>query len=302
MKKQLQFHSSKLFLPLTLSTALFNLTGCDQRVVEDEHRYYTAAPAENIDTHPNYNDNLDSDDTTQADNNNEMTAGIDSDLAQQLGDVPSKGLVISNPYDNPNQETVNAVAETAENTPLEADYLKNPTSIQSAVILFGFDKIELSEAAQTSLQEIALEADQSDDSIVLIEGYADAQGDAIYNDQLAKRRSEQVANRLGQEGVDMSRVIVKSYGAERVKKTHPESRRVEIYIMSVAQYAARMADELRVSMSKSSIDTLERDVDTSESLTDEPGLSQDELVEKTVPASDVETDDVEIQEVQQVRL
>lgn len=302
MKKKLQFHSSKIILPITLSTALFNLTGCDQRVVEDEHRYYTAAPAENIDTHPNYNNNLDSDDTTQTDNKNEMTASIDSDLPQQLGDVPSKGLVISNPYDNPNQETVNAIAETAENTLLQADYLKDPTSIQSAVILFGFDKIELSEAAQTSLQEIALEADQSDDSIVLIEGYADAQGDAIYNDQLAKRRSEQVANRLGREGVDMSRVIVKSYGAERVKKTHPESRRVEISIMSVAQYAARMADELRVSMSKASSDMPERDVDTSESSTDEPGLSQDELVEKTVPASDVETDDVEIQEVQQVRL
>ena len=48
-----------------------------------------------------------------------------------------------------------------------------------------------------------------------IEGHADERGTREYNLALGQRRAESVANYLTANGIDKSRLVVKSYGEER---------------------------------------------------------------------------------------
>ena len=67
-----------------------------------------------------------------------------------------------------------------------------------------------------------------------LEGHADERGTREYNLALGQRRAETVADYLALNGINSSRITVKSYGEERPKETSQDeesfakNRRVEI--------------------------------------------------------------------------
>lgn len=103
-------------------------------------------------------------------------------------------------------------------------------------LLFEVDKAELSSHAQTELADLAEVLKQYDDTDILVEGHTDATGSEEYNDRLAVRRSESVANYLAYLGVVPGRMSAVGYGERRpVADNDTESgrrlnRRVEVAI------------------------------------------------------------------------
>lgn len=79
--------------------------------------------------------------------------------------------------------------------------------------LFDFDQTELKASGKLSLNEVITELNKPDIqsvNAIRIVGYTDNVGDQAYNDQLAERRAQTVANYLAQSGVP--RNIISAYG------------------------------------------------------------------------------------------
>jgi peptidoglycan-associated lipoprotein len=86
-----------------------------------------------------------------------------------------------------------------------------------ADVLFDLDKSTLRPDALRTLTE-ALKALNDTPTIRLhIEGYASPEGAPDYNKALSQRRAVAVRDYLASRGIDASRMVVTSYGEERLK-------------------------------------------------------------------------------------
>jgi outer membrane protein OmpA-like peptidoglycan-associated protein len=80
------------------------------------------------------------------------------------------------------------------------------TPAESIEVLFGFDRWDLSDAAQTSLVTLVNELKENDKLAVELMGYTDQTGEREYNIQLSQRRVEAVRRFLAENGVELWRI------------------------------------------------------------------------------------------------
>jgi outer membrane protein OmpA-like peptidoglycan-associated protein len=106
----------------------------------------------------------------------------------------------------------------------------NPKPVETVNVLFGFDRADLDDRAQTSLSNLAKDLQSNQNLVVELTGYTDAKGSREYNYQLSQRRVEAVRRYLVERGVQMSRI--QGLGLGPVKDaTGPEPRRVTAKLM-----------------------------------------------------------------------
>src|SRR5262245_16035152 len=82
----------------------------------------------------------------------------------------------------------------------------SPKEVEKLDVLFGFDKADLDDRAQTSLSNLAKDLQSNKNLIVELTGYTDARGSREYNYQLSQRRVDAVRRYLIERGVQMSRI------------------------------------------------------------------------------------------------
>jgi len=82
-------------------------------------------------------------------------------------------------------------------------------------VLFGFDKSDLTPAAQTNIKQLATILNKYPDTYVRVEGHTDTTGTDAYNNALSERRAKAVASYLEAQGVAASRVQTFWYGSKQ---------------------------------------------------------------------------------------
>jgi len=104
----------------------------------------------------------------------------------------------------------------------------------SGIVLFDFDIDVPNNAGETALQEIIADFRERTPDRVTVGGHADRAGTEAYNDDLSKRRADNVAKRLIADGVEASSVTIETFGETQPAVPtddgvrEPANRRVEI--------------------------------------------------------------------------
>ncbi|SHL83994.1 Outer membrane protein OmpA [Chitinophaga jiangningensis] len=107
-----------------------------------------------------------------------------------------------------------------------------------AGVLFGFDKSDLSPAAQTSITQLAEVLNKYPDTYVRVEGHTDSKGTDEYNMGLSQRRVNSVTAFLTKQGVAASRIQGFAYGESQpiadneTEEGRAKNRRVEFSIFA----------------------------------------------------------------------
>lgn len=105
-------------------------------------------------------------------------------------------------------------------------------------VLFGFDKSDLTSAAQSNIQQLAQILNKYPDTYVRVEGHTDGRGTDEYNYGLSERRANAVANYLRSQGVASNRIQAFWYGKRQPKASNDteegraQNRRVEFSIFA----------------------------------------------------------------------
>lgn len=105
-------------------------------------------------------------------------------------------------------------------------------------LLFDTGKSLLHSQAQTDLSKLAETLNRYSDTNLLIEGHADSQGEADYNQTLSEQRASAVASYLARNNIAMSRLTTKGYGESQPKASNDTregraaNRRVELVIVA----------------------------------------------------------------------
>ena len=109
--------------------------------------------------------------------------------------------------------------------------------------LFASDDTNLRERGTQILDDVVacLKAGLLGDRSLLVVGYSDPRGDAVYNDAIALERARAVQRYLIRRGVQPERIVIASRGERQALGEAPESwlydRRVEIRLLPVADPA-----------------------------------------------------------------
>ncbi len=110
----------------------------------------------------------------------------------------------------------------------EAVEIKKPEQL---VYQFDFDKQEISQAAQDSLQAHAEYLIDNPNAILLVNGHSDTQGNSDYNLFLSKERAKKVAQILIDDGVPEDQIKIAGLGDSQPLNdvnSFKENRRVEL--------------------------------------------------------------------------
>jgi len=104
--------------------------------------------------------------------------------------------------------------------------------VETQQVLFGFDKWELNDNAQTALNSLVKEMKENVRLTVDLEGYADPTGSYGYNVGLSQRRVEAVRRFLVEKGVELPRIHLVGLGPITEKGTpNDQKRRVTVKLM-----------------------------------------------------------------------
>ncbi|MGH9280233.1 MAG: OmpA family protein [Acidimicrobiales bacterium] len=125
------------------------------------------------------------------------------------------------------------------------------TLVIPADVLFATDSAELGPAAATVLQQIVAEARPP--ATVLVEGFADGDGEAAYNQALSERRAASVAAWLTANGVQPSAVTTRGWG-----ETRPAVPEVDDGGVQATQAEAAKAQNRRVVVTVTATQTTRR--------------------------------------------
>jgi outer membrane protein OmpA-like peptidoglycan-associated protein len=115
------------------------------------------------------------------------------------------------------------------------------TLTETVIVVFGFDRWQLDDRAQTALLDVAQQLQANPQLIVDLEGYTDSTGDAGYNVQLSQRRAEAVRRFLVEKGVEVHRLQSIGLGdrmpaADNKTKTgRDQNRRVALKLFTLAE-------------------------------------------------------------------
>ena len=80
------------------------------------------------------------------------------------------------------------------------------SEVETLHVQFGFDRWELNDTAQTSLQSMIKELRENPKLTVDLQGYTDSAGKRAYNLQLSQRRVDAVRRYLVEQGVELPRI------------------------------------------------------------------------------------------------
>ena len=109
----------------------------------------------------------------------------------------------------------------------------NQKAVDSLEVYFGFDRVDLSDGAETALLGVVKELKASPTLIVRLGGFTDPTGTRDYNYGLAQRRVEAVRRFLVDKGVELSRVQAIGMGPLEDRNIPEEKkRRVTVTLMT----------------------------------------------------------------------
>jgi len=103
-------------------------------------------------------------------------------------------------------------------------------------VLFDFNKSDLTQTAQNSLDKIIVVLNKYSDTDIEIQGHTDSKGTNAYNQTLSVNRANSVSRYLTAKNIASSRLSVKGFGEEAPKYTNDtdegrtQNRRVEFLI------------------------------------------------------------------------
>ena len=104
--------------------------------------------------------------------------------------------------------------------------------LETYQVLFGFDKWDLNDGAQTTLVSIVKEMKENPNLTVDLQGYADPVGSYPYNVGLSQRRVESVRRFLVEKGIELPRINLIGLGPIAEKGTpNAEKRKVTVKLM-----------------------------------------------------------------------
>ena len=145
-----------------------------------------------------------------------------------LSSCSSMNITEENVYSD-NVKTVKASSSMSENIDLDSMAI-----FANATVYFEFDKSSLTSKSIQTLKS-AVDALNENTSIkVTLSGHADERGTREYNLALGQRRAESVSDYLVLNGINKSRITVKSFGEEKPlaygqdESSYAKNRRVEI--------------------------------------------------------------------------
>lgn len=108
----------------------------------------------------------------------------------------------------------------------------NRNTVETIHLQFGFDRADLSDAAQTALLAIVKELKDNPNLTVELQGYADPTGPRDYNVALSQRRVEAVRRYLVDKGAELPRINSIGLGAIHDKgEDNAKKRRVTLKLM-----------------------------------------------------------------------
>jgi outer membrane protein OmpA-like peptidoglycan-associated protein len=117
--------------------------------------------------------------------------------------------------------------------------LDNYKVVQTATVLFPFDRATLKAEDKQQLDQLVSQANGLKRYFIAIEGYTDPTGDAAYNLDLSKRRADAVVQYLaGEKDVDFNRIHTIGLGEQKLvdaattRDARARNRRVEVKIYS----------------------------------------------------------------------
>jgi outer membrane protein OmpA-like peptidoglycan-associated protein len=125
-----------------------------------------------------------------------------SEAAQHVGEVRELATVGRERADAAFQKS----QESDERFTRLWDNRHKRSTVETAEVLFGFDRWELADAAQNTLAEIAKEVKENTRLVVELAGYTDPIGTYEYNVQLSQRRVQAVYRFLVERGVELWRI------------------------------------------------------------------------------------------------
>jgi outer membrane protein OmpA-like peptidoglycan-associated protein len=104
--------------------------------------------------------------------------------------------------------------------------------VETYQVLFGFDKWDLNDNAQTTLGAIIKEMKENPNLTIDLQGYADPVGSYPYNVGLSQRRVESVRRFLVEQGIELPRINLIGLGPITEKGTpNAEKRKVTLRMM-----------------------------------------------------------------------
>ena len=124
-------------------------------------------------------------------------------------------------------------------------------------LLFDTNQDQLSYDMLDTIDGMTEAIMQEPNSLIRIDGYADARGSEAFNEDLAYRRAESVANYLVDNGIDRERIIVRSMGESQSSPdsdviAYAKDRKVELRLdRSLTASTAASCNDTDIPMSES---------------------------------------------------
>ena len=145
-----------------------------------------------------------------------------------LSSCSSMNITEENVYSD-NVKTVKASSSMSENINLDSMAI-----FANATVYFEFDKSSLTSKSIQTLKSAVDVLNENTSIKVTLSGHADERGTREYNLALGQRRAESVSDYLVLNGINKSRITVKSFGEEKPlaygqdESSYAKNRRVEI--------------------------------------------------------------------------
>ena len=129
------------------------------------------------------------------------TLGIVVNLGSKRKPVPP--TIIREPYEVIKTDTI-VVEKVRVDTVYIRDAIDDINKILSDVVLFDFDKYDLTDEAIPVLNQVAAILKQHPAADIIVEGHTDSVGSEAYNQTLSEKRANTVVNYLKDQGVTCS--------------------------------------------------------------------------------------------------
>jgi len=176
-------------------------------------------------------------DTSLADTQMNETVQAEPQINGHMNDLPADmgdqlELSYQAPADVPmTAESFESVEPVENNALVDISTENTVAKPQEKIIGFGFDQAEVNDHYAELLMQYAQYLRQNENLILYVNGHTDASGARLYNEMLSKKRAQQVADILIENGAPQDRVKIDG-SADDLPLVgavhHREHRRVEL--------------------------------------------------------------------------